>query len=155
MAGWACDTRRPCSSSWRNIISNSDRYSRLCSKSNIRPHYYWYDVKHLFMSSEDRTSLLQISTVRHDQLDDVYLRFSSSRKNIILAMVSVCGVINCMFVCSDPPFQISWMTRLSDWILYTFDTTNCQGPEFNRGSCQVIHLNTLSSRRIYYFLFSV
>ena len=39
------------------------------------------------MASED-TALLSTS-------DDVYLRFSSTRKSIILAMVSACTMINC------------------------------------------------------------
>jgi len=43
------------------------------------------------MASED-TSLL--STATDPQLDDVYLRFSSTRKSIILAMVSGCIMIN-------------------------------------------------------------
>ena len=42
------------------------------------------------MASEE-TPLL--STVKNDR-DDVYLRFSPSRKNIILVMVSACGLIN-------------------------------------------------------------
>ena len=41
-----------------------------------------------FMASED-TALLSTSD------DDVYLRFSSTRKSIILAMVSACTMINC------------------------------------------------------------
>ena len=50
------------------------------------------------MSSED-ISLLSAVDNGPNQLDDsdVYLRFSSTRKRIILAMVSVCTMINCMF----------------------------------------------------------
>jgi MFS family permease len=45
------------------------------------------------MASEETTPLLS-TTPGHERLDDVYLRFSSTKKNIILAMVSGCGVIN-------------------------------------------------------------
>ena len=31
------------------------------------------------------------------------------------------------------------MSRLNDWDVYTFNTTDCQGLEFDRGGCQVIH----------------
>ena len=47
------------------------------------------------MASEE-TPLL--STENNDR-DDVYRRFSPTRKNIILVMVSVCGLINRGFIC--------------------------------------------------------
>ena len=75
---------------------------------------------------------------------DVYLRFSSSMKSIILVMVSGCGVINCMYI----PFQSSepvpanlFMSRFPGWDFYTFSTTDRQGPRFNRGRCQVSHFS--------------
>ena len=49
------------------------------------------------MASEESHLL---STEDND-LDNVYLRFSSTKKNVILVMVSGCGVINCMFICSE------------------------------------------------------
>jgi hypothetical protein len=95
-----------------------------------------------------------------DRLDDhdVYLRFSSTKKNIILVMVSGCGVINCMFIRSAGlAFHVLFMSRFSDWDVYTFNTTDCQGPEFNRGGCQVsAFLKTFVSKRgSSYFLFPV
>jgi hypothetical protein len=54
------------------------------------------------MASED-ISLLSSDDNGPNQLDvsDVYLRFSSTRKNIILAMVSGCTMLNCMFISSE------------------------------------------------------
>jgi hypothetical protein len=77
---------------------------------------------------------------RLDSLDDVYLRFSSTKKNMILVMVSGCGVINCMFIRSLASSELGLLIhehRFSDWDVYAFNTTDCQGPRFNGGSCQV------------------
>ena len=38
------------------------------------------------------------------------------------------------------------MSRFDDWDVYAFNTTDCQGPEFNRGGCQVIHFPRSFSR---------
>ena len=38
------------------------------------------------------------------------------------------------------------MGRFDDWDVYTFNTTDCQGPEFNRGGCEVIHFSKPSSK---------
>lgn len=57
------------------------------------------------MASED-TSLLSTVDNGPNRLDDsdsdVYLRFSTTRKGIILAMVSGCTMINCMFSSVQP-----------------------------------------------------
>ena len=50
-----------------------------------------------FMASEDTSLLSTASEDNGPRLDDVYLRFSSTRKSIILAMVSACTMINCTF----------------------------------------------------------
>ena len=50
-----------------------------------------------FMASEDTSLLSTASEDNAPRLDDVYLRFSSTRKSIILAMVSACTMINCTF----------------------------------------------------------
>ena len=96
------------------------------------------------MASELATPLLPENDVAgvdlsDGQLKDVYLRFSSTRKNIILAIVSGCEVINCMVTTSSLAFHLLPMSRFFDWDIYTFNTTDCQGPEFNGGGRQVIH----------------
>ena len=40
-----------------------------------------------------------------ENLNDVYLRFSSSKKNIILGMLSACDVINCMSISSESAWR--------------------------------------------------
>ena len=54
------------------------------------------DVEAPLLSTEDNGP---------NRRDDVYLRFSSTKKNIILVMVSGCGVINCMFICSESAWR--------------------------------------------------
>ena len=64
------------------------------------------------MAPED-TPLLLENNVSHDRLlNDVYLRFSSTKKNIILAMLSGCGVINCMFIFSES----AWRSTYYLWV---------------------------------------
>ena len=76
------------------------------------------------MASE--APLLSIEDNGPNRLDDVYLRFSSTKKNIILVMVSGCGVINCRFLCPDSVcHSVLFMSSFSGWDVYTFDTTDC------------------------------
>ena len=93
------------------------------------------------MVSSENTSLLSSgNSAGHDRLHDVYLRFSSTRKNIIVAVVSGCIVIHCMSILIWPDVSsFLCMNRFDDWDVYTFNTADCQGHGFNRGSCQVIH----------------
>ena len=52
-------------------------------------------VDTLFTMASEETPLLSTVLER-----DIYLRFSSTKKNIILLMVSGCGLINRKFTCS-------------------------------------------------------
>ena len=95
------------------------------------------------MASEETPLLSESTDNSPDRLDDVYLRFSSTKKNIILVMVSGCGVINCMFIsgwfesaCRSTGTSYT-MSRFYDWDVYTFNTTDCKGPGFNRSGRQV------------------
>ena len=111
------------------------------------------------MASEE-SPLLSTEDNGTKRPDNVYLRFSSTKKNIILVMVSGCGVINCMFIPSSVQvlvLHVLLMSRFSGWDVYTFNTTDCQGPEFIWGGCQVNHfLRLLYQREDHpYFLFSV
>jgi hypothetical protein len=68
-----------------------------------------------FMASSDSedTSLLSTeNNAGHERLHDVYLRFSSTRKNIILAMVSGCIVINCMLTY----YESAWRSTSYVWV---------------------------------------
>ena len=81
------------------------------SKLNIK-HSLRSDIQ-AFMSSSEDTSLLSIeNNAGHDRHHDVYLRFSSTRKNIILAMVSGCVVIHCMFIYSES----AWRSMSYVWV---------------------------------------
>ena len=96
------------------------------------------------MASEETPLLSTDDNAPTNRLDDVYLRFSSTKKKIILVMVSGCGVINCMSICSELAtsgwrFTFLFMGRFSGWDVYTFNTTDRRGPEFNRGDRQVNH----------------
>ena len=73
----------------------------------------WSDIQP-FMSPSENTSLLSTenNAADHDRLHDVYLRFSSTRKNIILAMVSGCIVIHCMLIQSE----LVWCYMSNVWV---------------------------------------
>ena len=45
------------------------------------------------------------------------------------------------FVSESTFHVLVWMnTRFTGWNVYTIDTADRQGPEFNGASCQVIHI---------------
>ena len=124
-----CD-RQPCPSrvlafnilTWHCNFNLSSDGSRVFQSP--LSHASWMNVKHsgslwsdrdiqAFMSSSEDTSLLSTeNNAGHDRHHDVYLRFSSTRKNIILAMVSGCVVIHCMFIHSES----TWRSMSYVWV---------------------------------------
>lgn len=110
-----------------------------------------------FMSSSEDTFLLSTENNDHGRLHDVYLRFSPARKNIMLALVSGCIVVHCEFICSEfgLEFYVLYVSRFHDWDVCTFNTTDCQRPEFNRGGCQVIHFPWPFSKEDSFPVFSI
>ena len=73
----------------------------------------------MFMASED-TSLLSAEDNGPARLDDVYQRFSSTRKSIILAMVSGCTMINCMFIYSESTWRSTSYVQVLDSLIELF-----------------------------------
>ena len=55
----------------------------------------------------------------------------------------------------DLALHILFMNRFDDWDVYTFNTTDCQGPEFYRGGCQVIHFPRLFNKEDLFPVFSI
>ena len=92
----------------------------------------------------------------HDRLDDVYLRFSTTRKKITLTVVSgYCDTPYVHLFLIDLALHVLSMNRFDDWDVYTFNTTDCLGPEFYRGGCQVIHFPRLFNREDLFPVFSI
>ena len=102
------------------------------------------DIQASTLPSENTSLLSPENNAGHNRLDDVYLRFSSTRKNIISVMVTGCTVIHCSSFMNQPCFPLI-MSRFDDWDVYTFNTTYYQGTEFYRDGCQVIHFPRPSS----------
>jgi hypothetical protein len=75
-----------------NVLSSFSHGPKLNIKHSLRS-----DIQAFMASSEDTSLLSTENNSGHDRLHDVHLRFSSTRKNIILAMVSGCIVLHCMF----------------------------------------------------------
>ena len=95
------------------------------------------------MSSEETPSeeTPLLSTVNADH-NDVYLQFSPTRKKIILLMASACGLLNRMFIDIYTPFFL-FIISICGWDVYTFNTTYCQGSEYNWSGYQVIRFRNL------------
>ena len=74
----------------------------------------WRPTEQDFFMPSEETPLLSTDSDRND----VYLRFSPTRKKIILVTVSACGLLNCMFIDISNNFiliyynQSLWLGRL-------------------------------------------
>ena len=153
---------------WRKI-SISDMTEWIWSLGVFQSSLFTcFEVKHkaffttdlqAFMASSEETPLLSTeNNAGHDQLDDsdVYLRFSSTRKKIILAMVSGCIVIHCMFIYS----KLACRSTSDVWIDCMNETFTPSIPqiakELNSTGAVVKWSisNELLAKKIY-FLFSV
>ena len=111
--------------------------------------------KSTFQSMASEESPL-LSAGNYDR-DAVYLRFSSKRKNMILLMVSRCGLIQRK---SHLPavtcIKFShFMNSFCDRNLYTINTTDCQGSEYNGCGYQVIHFPFIHNRGIHLYVSSI